>query len=280
MKSLYICALLLPVLTLGGCGLGDLFGSGTEDMRVRGLVRDELDRVEMERGQRRREYIDERIAKEVAAQDTGAARLTALESRLGELQTDLSIVSRKVEKRIELGEESAPTAGRSAAVGRGGAVDKEELDALRGDVDAALRAVSKLGADLESRDAQGNARFERLELRTSQLDWPRDSGAQGLHLASYRTHDAALAGWEVMRTQFPELLADQEPVLVEVPTVAGLFVRLMVGPGASRDWLLRARNEIRESGEYAMIMPMPGSRVPPAKIMEIPKAPKKLVPGS
>lgn len=282
MKSPYICAVLLAVLALGGCGLGDLFASDTDDMRVRSLVRDELDRVEAERGPRRREYIDERIAKEVASQDTGAARLSTLESSLGQLQTDLSIVSRKVEQRIDLGESATPSPRGSAAApaAAASALDQEELDSLRDDVDAALRAVSKLSADLETSEARDSARFERLELRTSELDWPRDTGVRGLHLASYRTHDAALAGWEVMRTQFPELLADQEPVLVEVPTVAGLFVRLMVGPGAPQNWLLRVRNAIRNSGEYAMIMPMPGTRIPPANTAPAPNAPKKLVPGS
>ena len=45
MKFTHICAVSL-LLALGGCGLGDLFGSGSEELRVRAYVRDEIDQVE------------------------------------------------------------------------------------------------------------------------------------------------------------------------------------------------------------------------------------------
>ncbi|WP_420402554.1 hypothetical protein [Nisaea sp.] len=267
--------------------MSDLFGSGSEEMQVRSLVRDELDRVEAERGPRRRQYIDDRVAETVAAEDTGATRLSEVEVRLGQLQTDLSIVSRKIEKRIELGDtndsrgRSTPASAPLSAPSPG--LDSAELDRMRDDIDAALRAVSKLNADLETSEARDSARFERLELRTSRLAWPENAGARGLHLASYRSHDAALAGWEVMRTQYPDLLAGQEPLMVEVETVAGLFVRLMVGVGESKAWLTGARNHIREQGDYSMIMPVPGQSSRPADDddgMTIPDAPRKLIPGS
>lgn len=279
MKLPHICAAFLLLLPLGGCGLGDLFTSDTEDMRVRALVRDELDRAEAERGPRRRQYIDDRITETVAAQDTDNARLETVESQIGEIRTDLSIVSRKLEQRIDLGERQA---SRNASDSGSGSMDSAQLEELRDDVDAALGAVSKLSADLESREARDSARFERLELRTSRLDWPDVPGGRGLHLASYRSHDAALAGWEVMLTRFPELLAGQDPVLVEVETVAGLFVRLMIGTGEDQAWLVRVRDRIRDDGDYAMIMPIPGRSAPPAKgpKVRVPDAPKILIPGS
>ncbi|WP_193186478.1 hypothetical protein [Nisaea sediminum] len=280
MKFPQICFAFLLLLPLGGCGLSDLFGSGTEEMKVRSLVRDELDRAESERGPRRRQYIDDRVAETIKSQDTGDGRLTEVETQLGQLQTELSIVARTIEKRIDLGEANVP--GRRPAAPAAG-VDVAELDRMRDDIDAALRAVSKLNADMENREAQDSARFERLELRTSRLAWPEGGGARGLHLASYKSHDAALAGWEVMRTQYPDLLSRQEPTMVEVETVAGLFVRLMVGVGESKEWLTEVRNRIREQGEYAMIMPVPGRSAGPAAdddgIM-VPEAPKKLLPGS
>ncbi|MBO6561342.1 MAG: hypothetical protein JJ959_12440 [Nisaea sp.] len=280
MKFSQICFAFLLLLPLGGCGLSDLFGSGTEEMKVRSLVRDELDRAEIERGPRRRQYIDDRVAETIKSQDTGAARLTEVETQLGQLQTELSIVTRRIEKRIDLGE-SAGSDGRAAVPAAG--VDVAELDRMRDDIDAALRAVSKLNADMENREAQDSARFERLELRTSRLAWPEGGGARGLHLASYKSHDAALAGWEVMRTQYPDLLSGREPTMVEVETVAGLFVRLMVGVGESKEWLTEVRNRIREQGEYAMIMPVPGRAAGPAADDDgiiVPEAPKKLLPGS
>ncbi|WP_323798156.1 hypothetical protein [Nisaea sp.] len=280
MKFTHICAVTL-LLALGGCGLGDLFGSGSEELRVRAYVRDELDRAEAVRGPRRRLYIDERVSETVAAADTGDARLSEMEDTLGRLKTDLNIVARKVEKRIDLGA-SAPAGTASArALAQAASVDPEQLSEIQADVDAALRAVSKLNADQEAADARANARFERLELRTSELSWPEETGGRGLHLASYRTHEAALAGWELLRTEFPELLAAQDPLFVEVDTVAGLFIRLVVGAAQSQSWLTRARDQIRAEGEYAMIMPIPSAQMSSTpREMKLPPPPKVLIPGS
>ncbi len=279
MKFTHICAVSL-VLALGGCGLGDLFGSGSEELRVRAYVRDEIDQVEAERGPRRRQYIDEKISETVSAKDTGDTRLSEVEDTLGRLKTDLSIVARKLETRIELG--AGPMAG-TATTGRSAPApaDPEQLAEIRADVDAALRAVSKLNADQETAEARASARFERLELRTSELNWPEQTGGKGLHLASYRTHEAALAGWELLLTEFPELLAAEDPLFIEVDTVAGPFVRLMVGAGRELSWLSNALNQIRAEGEYAMIMPIPSSRAPAMpQGMKVPAPPKILVPGS
>ena len=216
----------------------------------------------------------------MAAADTGDTRLAETEQKLGQLQTDLSIVARKVETRIELG--AGPMAGAAAPAGAAPMrYDPEQLAGLRADVDAALRAVSKLNADQETADARSNARFERLELRTSELTWPDDNAALGLHLASYRTHESALAGWEVLRTEFPDLFNGQDPLFVEVETVAGLFVRLMIGVGRDERWLVRVRDQVRADGEYAMIMPVPSGQAPemPNKT-KLPAPPKILIPGS
>ncbi|MEO9902724.1 MULTISPECIES: hypothetical protein [Alphaproteobacteria] len=280
MKFTHICAVTL-LLALGGCGLGDLFGSGSEELRVRAYVRDELDRVETVRGPRRRLYIDERVSETVAAANTDDARLSEMENTLGRLKTDLNIVARKVEKRIELGANIPGGTQTTRAPAQAGSLDLEQLSDIRADVDAALRAVSKLNADQETADARANARFERLELRTSELNWPEQNGGSGLHLASYRTQEAALAGWELLRTEFPELLAAESPLFVEVDTVAGLFIRLMVGAGRDQNWLAKAQDQIRDEGEYAVIMPIPSAQRPisPQK-RNLPQPPKVLIPSS
>lgn len=280
MKFTHICAVTL-LLALGGCGLGDLFGSGSEELRVRAYVRDELDRVEAVRGPRRRLYIDERVSETVAAADTGDTRLSEMEDTIGRLKTDLNIVARKVEKRIELGANTPAGGATARAPAQAGSLNLEQLSDIRADVDAALRAVSKLNADQETADARANARFERLELRTNELKWPEKTGDSGLHLASYRTHEAALAGWELLRAEFPELLAAESPLLVEVETVAGLFVRLMVGTGRDQNWLAKARDQIRAEGEYAVIMPVPsGQGAPAPQKTKLPPSPKVLIPSS
>lgn len=277
MKFIHICAVSM-LLMLGGCGLGDLFSSGSEELRIRAYVRDELDRVEADRGPRRRQYIDERISETVAATDTGDTRLSEVEETLGRLKTDLNMVARKVEKRIQLGAGISAGAATSQAPVQAASVDPEELSGIRADVDAALMAVSKLNADQEVADARTNARFERLELHTSALNWPENTGGSGLHLASYRSHQAALAGWELLRTEFPGLLASEAPLFIEVDTVAGLFVRLMVGAGRNQSWLTDVRDQIRAEGEYAMIMPIPSEAMP--QNIKVPAQPKILIPGS
>lgn len=118
-------------------------------------------------------------------------------------------------------------------------------------------AVAQLLTQRERAEAEARARFERLELRTSALAWPASHGERGVHLASYKTHEAALAGWEVLQSRYRTALGSEPPTLVEVETVAGRFVRLFVGAGLPEKELLKIRDTVRRGGDYAMILPLP-----------------------
>lgn len=173
-----------------------------------------------------------------------AARAEAAERRLKELEDRVAELARR--------EPSAapPASGRSAA-------HAVELVALRRDLDAMAGAVAQLLAERERSDAEARARFERLELRTSRLGFPDPGGERGVHLASYRSHEAALRGWEVLQERHRAALGQEEPTLVEVDTVAGRYVRLFVAVGAPQSQLDTLRDRVRRGGDYAMVMPLP-----------------------
>lgn len=244
---------------------------------MRALVRDEIDKVEAERGPRRRQYIDERVTSSLAAKDDGAKQIRALDERIGQMQTELSIVARKVEQRVDTGA-TASAASRPGPAPSGGAVGREEFEKLRGDTAAALGAVRQLGERQDLESAQASARFERLELRTRDLEWPEQDGRRAVHLASYRSHEEAQAGWEKLSRKYGKQFAGLQPMLVEVDTVAGPFVRLMVGVGAEENALARVRDQLRAAGEYAMILAIPsrGRNGGP----DTPGKPRVLAPGS
>ena len=78
---------------------------------------------------------------------------------------------------------------------------------------------------------------------------------RGAHLASYRGPGAALRGWSVLAGRYPAVLANHEPVLVEVSTDRGIFVRLVTAVGRPDSALRRVCDQIRDSGgEYCRIV--------------------------
>lgn len=136
---------------------------------------------------------------------------------------------------------------------------------------AALAALAAPAAETGDGDPGG------LDTTTSGMSWPdrpaadrpaepppavpeparADDAPRGLHLASYRTREAALAGWGVFKTKYPGALRVHEPVLVEADTGAGLFVRLFTGVGLAGPALRRLRDEVRAGGDYSEILPLP-----------------------
>ena len=153
---------------------------------------------------------------------------------------------------------SAANAAADASAGDPGL--QAEMESLRHDVAALTAAVSRLSADDTDSEAVLRARLERLELRTSRIAWPpASSEVRAVHLASYRSHEAALAGWEVLLNRYRDVLGEETPTLVEVRTVAGEYVRLFAGVGRDQQDLLRIREALRDGGDYAMILPLPGN---------------------
>jgi hypothetical protein len=238
-------SVLLVAGMLSGCGALDWLDGDPDALKLGAMVREEVERVEAERGSVRGNYIDQRIQKKIDEIGQNLDRVLLIEEKIGALGTRVdSLARRTVKPRMALSvdDPSGPTLA--------------QLDALRGETEAAIRAVSDLIEMTGQQDAEMNARFERLERRTRQVAWPdvEPGTAHGLHLASYRTHASALRGWEVLLRKYPAALKGQESVLVEADTVAGRFVRLFAGAGLPETSLVRLRDLIRAGGDYAMIM--------------------------
>ena len=226
------------LLLLGGCGSAPFFES------------------EQQRQARIDAAVQQALVRERALENAQAplmpspAPASGLEGRLAGLERMTTAIS----DRLELLEqtEAATLDGRSSR--------DAEIDGVRRDVVALSAAVDRLSVGDSDSEAVLRARLERLELRTSRIAWPKASSAvRAVHLASYRTHQAALAGWEVLAARYPNVLAQETPTLVEVRTVAGEYVRLFAGMGLDGEGLLRIREALRDGGDYAMILPLPGN---------------------
>ncbi|GAB4181630.1 MAG: hypothetical protein OHK0024_20620 [Thalassobaculales bacterium] len=113
---------------------------------------------------------------------------------------------------------------------------------------------------------QLHARIERMERRVVELQRqidtvtpaPADPRRRGLHLASYRSHPAAMRGWETLSRKYRPALDGLEPTLVEVDTLGGHFVRLVTGldlAAAKAEEICRA---IRARGGYCAFVPVDG----------------------
>lgn len=237
------------VAATAGCGAGSLLQS-PEDRRaeVAAVVADAL---EAEKGWQTR-FVERRTDAMMAEQQATTARIEEVARRAKELEDQMAEVERRVPSVAD------PGFGRPARPAAAGpATDPADLAALRRDLDAMTGAVAQLLAERDEAEAATRARFERLELRTSRLPFPDTHGDRGVHLASYRTHEAALRGWEALQARHSALLSQETPTFVEVDTVAGRYVRLLVAVGAGERQLDSLRDGIRRRGDYAMVVPLP-----------------------
>lgn len=244
-----------------------LEGEDSRHARVEAVVTEVLDR---ERGWQSR-FIERRTEALVARQQQSGEEVSALERRLEGLEGRLDSVVR-VQPRIltdrepeSLAEPMPTPPPPPPAVTLAPAppvIDEAEIEALRQDLDAMTEAVARLLADRNQAAAALRARLERLELRTSGLSWPAKDGTRAVHLASYRSHAAALAGWEILLERYRPLLITENPTFIEVESVAGRYVRLYVGVGLDESALNRILNGVRAGGDYGMILTLPGPPIP------------------
>lgn len=239
-------ALLAVLVLLGGCGTGAIFE--TEIQRQARI--DDAVRIALERERDRQALlVDQRTAPVVDGQQAIADRMVALERMAHAIATRLDQI-----ERMTLAAE--PPIARTAVQ----TSIEAEIDSIQRDLGALTGAVTNLAQTDDQDEAVVRARLERLELRTSRLAWPTPSSqVRAVHLASYRSHEAALAGWEVLTRRYRDVLGNEIPTLIEVRTVAGEFVRLFVGAGDDQSALLRIREALRDGGDYAMILPLPGN---------------------
>lgn len=242
--------LVLSILALlAGCGTGSIFETDAQrQARIDTAVQEAMQR---ERDRQTR-IVDRRTAPVIDDQQALAARVAAVERMTAAIGGRLDEID-----RLRALDRTAGTAGSESVSGQAEAA--AEIEAIRRDLRALSGAVAALGRTGVETEAVVRARLERLELRTSRLDWPAPSSlVRGVHLASYRSHEAALAGWEILNRRYRPVLSDQIPTLIEVRTVAGAYVRLFAGAGLDDRGLLRIREALRDGGDYAMILPLPG----------------------
>ena len=247
--------------TLPGCGASALLeGREARQARVDAAVAKALER---ERGWQSR-LVERRTEALVARQQESTDQTVAPERRLEQLENRLDSVIRvqprvmtapvDLESAATTQQPSSPPVSLAPSASK---IDAAEVEAWRRDFDAMTEAVAQLLADRDHMSAALRARLERLEFRTSKLSWPPQKGARAVHLASYRSHAAALAGWEILLERYRPLLITETPTFAEVETVAGRYVRLFVGVGLDETALNRLLNAIRSGGDYGMILALP-----------------------
>lgn len=237
------------LLLLAGCGTGAIFETEVQrEARINAAVAEALAR---ERG-RQALLVERRTAPVIDDQQALADRLDALERMAGAIGNRLD----QIERMTTTDQTAAQTPTQTPA---GTASLRAEIDSIQRDLGALTGAVTRLARTDDQTEAVVRARLERLELRTSRLAWPAPSSqVKAVHLASYRSHEAALAGWETLTRRYRAILGDETPTLIEVRTVAGEYVRLFAGAGHDERALLRIREALRDGGDYAMILPLPG----------------------
>ncbi|MEN0651963.1 MULTISPECIES: SPOR domain-containing protein [Hyphobacterium] len=88
---------------------------------------------------------------------------------------------------------------------------------------------------------------------------PGQSLLHGVHIASYRTMDHVVQGWDTMRAMLPDVLGPLE-ARVEAADLGdrGVYLRLKAGPFATRAEALSACAELSQSAIYCQAMAFTG----------------------
>ena len=239
-----IIATILTAALLGGCSwLENLVLAGDTDTgKIERVTRDLL-------------------ASETLRQEQVGTRLETIQRQMGDRLQALE--AEAVTKTAALKQRIADLTERLAAADRRArtAAAAPELDGLKARHTQLAARVDDLVTRRRHHDGRLNARLERLELRTSAVKFPPADGAIGIHLASYRAFDDAIAGWDLLSRKYGADLIAFTPEYLAVETVGGRFVRLMIGLGRPRADLVPVVARLRASGDYAMIMPVPRDAV-------------------
>lgn len=241
-----IIATILTAALLGGCSwLENLVLAGDTDTgKIERVTRDLLasETLRQEQVGTRLETMQRQMDDRLQALEAEAVTTTvALKQRIADLTERLAAADRR-----------ARTAAAAQAL---------ELDGLKARHTQLAARVDDLVTRRRHQDGRLNARSERLELRTSAVKFPPADGAIGIHLASYRAFDDAIAGWDLLSRKYGADLIAFTPEYLAVETVGGRFVRLMIGLGRPRADLVPVVARLRASGDYAMPMPVPRDAV-------------------
>ena len=204
------------------------------------------------------------LASETLRQEQVGTRLETIQRQMGDrlqaLEAEAVTTTAALKQRIADLTERLAAADRRARTAAA-AAPAPELDGLKARHTQLAARVDDLVTRRRHHDGRLNARLERLELRTSAVKFPPADGAIGIHLASYRAFDDAIAGWDLLSRKYGADLIAFTPEYLAVETVGGRFVRLMIGLGRPRADLVPVVARLRASGDYAMIMPVPRDAV-------------------
>lgn len=123
--------------------------------------------------------------------------------------------------------------------------------------------VSEIRPEMEALAAaiwgQPNRVLPASEPEAPEVIPPGQSLLYGVHIASYRTMDHVVQGWETMRAMLPDMLGPLE-ARVEAADLGerGVYLRLKAGPFATRAEALSACAELSQSAIYCQAMAFAG----------------------
>ena len=203
-----IIATILTTALLGGCSwLENLVLAGDTDTgKIERVTRDLL-------------------ASETLRQEQVGTRLETIQRQMGDrlqvLEAEAVTTTAALKQRIANSTECLAAADRRART----AAPAPELDGLKARHTQLAARVDDLVTRRRHQDGRLNARLERLELRTSAVKFPPANGAIGIHLASYRAFDDAVAGWDLLSRKYGADLIAFTPEYLAIETVGGRFVR-------------------------------------------------------
>ncbi|MCF8878788.1 SPOR domain-containing protein [Hyphobacterium sp. SN044] len=129
------------------------------------------------------------------------------------------------------------------------AADPARVAPLRPEMDALAAALW----------GQPNRAEPVAEPETPEVIPPGQSLLYGVHIASYRTMDHVVQGWETMRAMLPDVLGPLQ-ARVEAADLGerGVYLRLKAGPFATRADALSACTELSQSAIYCQAMAFTG----------------------
>ena len=205
----------------------------------------------------------QRIARDVMAAQTTRLMAQSTRAALASQKLGVRVNSLQAERDSKLdvvNDKLADLQQRLDAVAAAGKAEKTSLAEIKKLRRALANLKTEIRQDEEHErlmEASSRARFERLEQRTSQIKFPPSSAVIGVHLASYQSAEDARKGWKLLRAKYNIALGGLVPHYVDVDTVSGPFIRLMVGLGFPRSDLNKIITAVRAGGDYCMVMPLP-----------------------
>ena len=133
------------------------------------------------------------------------------------------------ERAVELEAEAAALTNRMGQL-------EEDLAEVRIELSRVLPAIDELNTSIQENEAAqaemtANLRPSAPEPAADVVAAAADANRFSVHLASYRSHAAAVEGWSELRQRFNPVLGSLDPRVTEVEIDGrGTFYRLKAGP--------------------------------------------------